>query len=591
MSPSPLHGLPQKRWQLRPANHERLRQLEAGSSPISPLVTRLLVNRDLDTPQKVAAFLAPTLRAGLRSPLLFPDMQRAAQRVLRARAQAEPVCIYGDYDVDGVTGSSQLVLFLRELGMRPDVYIPHRTREGYGLNATAIHELARGGTRLLITVDCGASAHTEVELAQRLGIDVIICDHHQVPEQRPPAYAVLNPMDKACSFSFSGLAATGVVFYLLMGIRMAMREQGETGLPDVRHYLDLVCLGTVADLVPLVEENRVFVSYGLRRIADAQRPGIRALKEVSGEAEVSSSYVGFRLGPRINAGGRLAEAHKAVELLTTADMERARVLAADLDLENRARQNIEHQMLEQAMCLAEALPDLTQRKSLVLASPDWHPGVIGIVASRLVERFSRPTIMIAVDGQMAKGSGRSPKAFHLYEGLSVCASLLDSYGGHRQAAGLSIRADRIAAFAEQFEAVVHQRVGAEELLPVIEIDDELDLAALSAATLDEIRQLEPYGQGNPEPVFWARKVEVVSQRVVGADSTRGKVGHLKLVLRSAQGGNPVDAIGFGFGHVSLERGARLDIVYTPTLHVWNGLSGLQLRVRDLRITSPGVAHQ
>ena len=585
MSPSQHHGLPQKRWQVRPADPERLRQLKAGSSSVSPLVARLLVNRGLDTPQKVAAFLDPSLRAGLRSPLLFPDMQRAARRVLRARAQAEPVCIYGDYDVDGVTGSSQLMLFLRELGMRPDLYIPHRTREGYGLNAAAIRRLAEGGTRLLITADCGASAHAEVELAQRLGIDVIICDHHHVPDQRPPAYAVLNPMDKGCPFSFSGLAATGVVFYLLMGIRMAMREQGETALPDVRNYLDLVCLGTVADVVPLVEENRVFVSYGLQRIADAQRPGIRALKEVSGEAEVSSSYIGFRLGPRINAGGRLAEAQKAVELLTTADMGRARVLAADLDQENRARQGIEQQILEQAVRMAEGLPDLAQRKSLVLASPDWHPGVIGIVASRLVERFSRPTVMIAVDGQTGKGSGRSPKVFHLYEGLLACANLLDGYGGHRQAAGLSIRADRVAAFAERFETVVQQRVSAEELVPIIEIDDEFDVAALSATTLDEIRQLEPYGQGNPEPVFWTRGAEVVSRRVVGADPTRGKAGHLKLVLRSAQGGEPVDAIGFGLGRVSLERGARIDVVYTPTLHVWNGASGLQLRVRDLRVTS------
>jgi single-stranded-DNA-specific exonuclease len=581
---SRLAGLPERRWEIRQADPERVRllQSQSRSASFSPLIARLLFNRGLDTPQKIATFLGPTLRAGLRSPLLFPDMERAAERLLRARAQGELVCIYGDYDVDGVTGSSQLLLFLRELGMEPDLYIPHRTREGYGLNAEAMRLIAGRGTKVLVTADCGASAHAEVSLAQSLGMDVIICDHHHVPDERPPAYAVLNPMEKECPFSFTGLSGAGVVFYLLMGVRMYLREKGETEVPDLRNYLDLVCLGTVADLVPLVEENRVLVTYGLKRIVDSQRPGIRALKEVSGEAEVTSSYIGFRLGPRINAGGRLAEAQKAVELLTTTDMDRARMLAADLDQENRARQGIEQEILDQAITMAENLPDLAQRKSLVLASEEWHAGVIGIVASRLVERFSRPVIMIALEGNMGKGSGRSPKVFHLYEGLAACAELLNGYGGHRQAAGLSIQADRVPAFADRFETIVQERVGAPELVPIIEIDAELDLAALSAYTIDDIRQLEPYGQGNPEPIFLARAVRLVSQRVVGADARQGKVGHLKLVLRSAQGGRPVDAIGFGLGHIVLPRAARIDIVYTPTMNVWNGSASLQLRVRDLR---------
>ncbi|MBI3801666.1 MAG: single-stranded-DNA-specific exonuclease RecJ, partial [Deltaproteobacteria bacterium] len=378
-------------------------------------------------------------------------MSRATERLLHARAHGERVCVYGDYDVDGVTGSSQLLLFLRELGMQPDLYIPHRTREGYGLNSLAVKLIAERGTKVMVTADCGATAHTEISLAQRRGIDVIVCDHHHVPEQRPPAYAVLNPMEKECAFSFTGLSGAGVVFYLLMGLRMRLREQGEEQVPDLRRYLDLVTLGTVADLVPLVEENRVLVTYGLREIARSQRPGIRALKEVSGDAEVSSSYIGFRLGPRLNAGGRLAEAQKAVELLTTTDGERARVLAADLDQENRARQGIEEQILNQAVAMVSAWPDLAERRSIVLASTEWHPGVIGIVASRLVERFNRPTFLIALDGSRGKGSGRSPKTFHLYEGLKACAELLEGYGGHRQAAGLSIKAELVTVLAERFE--------------------------------------------------------------------------------------------------------------------------------------------
>ncbi|MGH7965807.1 MAG: single-stranded-DNA-specific exonuclease RecJ, partial [Candidatus Binatia bacterium] len=311
---------PARRWVMRSPDERRVQSLLSQTSvPLSPLLACLLMNRGIDTPEKVVGFLSPSLRTGLRSPLLFPDMDRATERLLRARARGEQVCIYGDYDVDGVTGSAQLLLFLRELGMQPALYIPHRTREGYGLNIQAIELLAARGTKVLVTADCGATAHREITLAQHLGIDVIICDHHHVPEQRPPAYAVLNPMEKECAFSFTGLSGAGVVFYLLMGLRMRLREQGQEQAPDLRRYLDLVTLGTVADLVPLVEENRALVTYGLKEIAHGQRLGIRALKEVSGEGEVSSSYIGFRLGPRLNAGGRLDEAQKAVELLTTTD--------------------------------------------------------------------------------------------------------------------------------------------------------------------------------------------------------------------------------------------------------------------------------
>ena len=552
--------------------------------PLSPLLIQLLLNRGLDSPEKAAAFLSPSLRQGLRSPLLFPDMGRATERILSARARKEHVCIYGDYDVDGVTGSSQLLLFLREIGMDPDLYIPHRTREGYGLNVQAVKTIAERGTTVMVTADCGATAHKEITLAQDLGIDVIICDHHHVPDQRPPAYAVLNPMEPACPFSFSGLSGAGVVFYLLMGLRMRMREQGETQVPDLRRYLDLVTLGTVADLVPLIEENRVLVSYGLKEIERSQRPGIRALKEVSGQAEVSSSYIGFRLGPRINAGGRLAEARKAVELLTTKELTRAQEIAADLDQENRARQEIEEQILNQAVATVEAWPDLYERRSIVLASEEWHPGVIGIVASRLLDRFHRPTFLIAIDGEKGKGSGRSPKIFHLYEGLKTCAELLDGYGGHRQAAGLSIQAHRIAEFSVQFETAARLHLNAEDLIPETEVDAELDLSALNGVTMTDIRRLEPYGQGNPEPVFLTRQAQVMAARIVGGNPILGKPGHLKLLLRSPQGGRPVDAIGFGMAAAPVAQGGKIDLLYTPEINVWNGNASLQLRLKDLQIT-------
>jgi len=511
-------------------------------------------------------------------------MERATERLLRAHARKERVCIYGDYDVDGVTGSSQLLLFLREIGMAPDLYIPHRTREGYGLNVEAVRAIAERGTSVMVTADCGATAHAEITLAKSLNIDVIVCDHHHVPEQRPPAYAVLNPMEPACPFSFSGLSGAGVVFYLLMGLRMRMREQGYERTPVLRRYLDLVTLGTVADLVPLVEENRVLVSHGLQEIERSQRAGIRALKEVCGEAEVSSSYIGFRLGPRINAGGRLADARKAVELLTTTDLARAQQLAGELDRENRDRQGIEEKILNQAVATVESWPDLTERRSIVLASDEWHPGVIGIVASRLVERFHRPTFLIAIDGSKGKGSGRSPKVFHLYEGLKTCAELLASYGGHRQAAGLSIQTHQIDAFAAQFETTARARLSAEDLIPETEVDAELDLSEINAETMADIRRLEPYGQGNPEPIFLARQTQVVSARIVGGNPLLGKPGHLKLVLRSLRGGKPLNAIGFGMADAPVLPGGRIDLLYTPEVNVWNGSASLQLRLKDLQVS-------
>ncbi len=560
--------------------------LPRGGKP-SPLLARLLLNRGLRTPEEARAFLDPSLSRGLRSPLLFQDMGRAVARLIQALEKGEKVFVYGDYDVDGVTGSAQLLLFLRELGASPGLYIPHRVREGYGLNERAVREMAFQGARVLVTVDCGAASHREVALAQNLGIDVIVCDHHHVPEVRPPALALLNPMERGCPFSLSGLSGAGVVFYLLMGLRMGLRQAGKGPLPNLRRYLDLVALGTVADLVPLVEENRTLVAYGLKEIAQTQRLGVQALKEVSGlsgdgEQKISSGHVAFRLGPRLNAGGRLADAKKAVELLTTTDLSKAHALAAELDRENRERQGLEEEVLRQALTQVEEVGD---RWSLVLASPDWHPGVIGIVASRLVEAFHRPTILIALDGELGRGSGRSPYSFHLYQGIKACGDLLEGFGGHRQAAGLSIRQECIPEFARRFERVVREALTEEDLIPTVKVDGELPLSELNLALLEELQLLEPHGQGNPEPVFLAREVRVLSSRVVGRDSGPGKGGHLKLFLVPSEGGKPFEAIWFGRGNEEISFRDRLDVLYTPQLHTWNGTARMQLRLRDIKINN------
>ncbi len=582
------------RWQVFEPNPDAQARLCAelilpqGGKP-SLLLARLLLRRGFHDLERARSFLSPSLSRGLHSPLLFPDMERAVSRLVQALERRECVFVYGDYDVDGITGSAQLLLFLRELGVSPGLYIPHRLKEGYGLNEGGIREIAAQGGKVIITADCGAASHKEISLAQSLGIDVIVCDHHQVPDIRPPALAVLNPMEKDCAFSFAGLSGAGVAFYLLMGLRMRLRQIGIQPLPDLRRYLDLVTLGTVADMVPLIEDNRTLVSYGLKEIDKTKRPGMVALKEVSGRPygrkgmeEASTSYIGFRLGPRLNAGGRLADAKRAVEMLTTDDVSYARALAADLDRENKERQTLEEEILNQAFEMAK---DLMGKRSLVLASHDWHPGVIGIVATRLVEEFCRPTILIALDGAWGRGSGRSPYSFHLYQGISACQELLDSFGGHRQAAGLRIRTERISEFRDRFERIVQERTREEDFIPTVDIDGELDLQRLRLSFIEEMRMLEPYGQGNPEPIFLARDVKVLSSRVLGIEYSSRRKSHLKLALLPSGGGKSFEAIWFGMGRRDVPRGSCVNILYTPEINFWNSMTRIQLRLRDLQITS------
>jgi len=424
-------------------------------------------------------------------------------------------------------------------------------------------------------VDCGAVSHAEIALARTLGMDTIVCDHHQVSGTPLPAHAVLNPIEADAGFPFSGLCGAGVAFYLALGVRQRLREAGQGDLPDVRRYLELVTLGTIADIVPLVEENRVLVKHGLRELVQTQSHGLMALKAVSGVNAVSAGVVGFRLAPRINAGGRLAEAVRAVELLVTEDAARAQALAAELDQENRTRQTIEREILADAVHQVERRADSAERRSIVLASADWHPGVIGIVASRLVERFYRPTVLLAIDNEtgIARGSGRSIRGLDLYEAFKACSRVLEGYGGHRMAAGLSIRAEQIPAFAEQFEAAVRSATRPQDFVPETRVDAELRLGEVDERLVQDLEQLEPHGPGNPEPVFLCRRVRVVSRRTVGEH-------HVKLYVRD--GDRALPAIGFGMAGAAINEGAGLDILFSPAINEWKGNRSLQLRLRDFR---------
>ncbi len=563
-----------RRWSLRPSepDAENLLCRELG---LSPLLARLLAARGIATPAAATAFLNARLSEHLRSPLLFRQMPAASERVCTALARGERIGIYGDYDVDGISGSALLVRFLRALGHDPLLHVPHRLRDGYGVNERGVRRLAEAGARIMITVDCGGVSHREIALARDLGVDTIVCDHHQVSGVPLPAHAVLNPIEPDAGFPFTGLCGAGVAFYLALGIRLRLREAGQTNLPDLRRQLDLVTLGTIADIVPVVEENRVLVKYGLRELAQTGSPGLVALKTVSGVSAVSTGVVGFRLAPRLNAGGRLADASRSVELLTTDDRTRAEQLAAELDQENRARQAIEQDILDDALRRIEADPGFAQRRSIALAAADWHPGVIGIVASRLVERYYRPTVLIAIDPDtgVGRGSGRSISGLNLYDAFKACSPALLGFGGHRMAAGLSIQREQVPQFAERFEAAVQVATRPEDFVQKTFVDAELGFEDIDDRLVETLERLQPHGPGNPEPVFLARGVTVVSRRIVGEN-------HLKLYLR--HGKRALSAIGFGMADMPAEAGTRLDILLSPECNEWNGSTTLQLRLRDLR---------
>lgn len=563
---------PRRRWLVREPEPELELRLERALG-ISPLVARLLAARGVRSEEAASGFLECSLAHHLRSPMLFREMPVAARRVLDAVRRKEKIGVYGDYDADGITGATQLLLFLRELGVEADLHIPHRLRDGYGLRESALRGFAERRTKLVITADCGAGAHAEIAAANELGIDVVVCDHHQAPDVRPPAFAVLNPVVRDAGFPFTGLSAAGVVFYLLLGVRMLLRETGARG-PDLRRYLDLVALGTVADLVPIIEENRVLVKYGIREIASTDRPGMRALCQVSAVDVVSTDSLGFRLGPRINASGRLADASAAVQLLATRDAAEARRLATALDEHNNDRRGVEETIFSEADLLVQSMPDRTRRRSFVVASEGWHPGVVGIVAARLVERYARPFIVLAMEGETARGSGRSIASLHLFQALRSCADLLMAFGGHRMAAGLTVRASAIPAFAERFERVVAAATTEDDFRPTLAIDAPLSLDEVSLDLVAKLDRLEPHGAGNSKPLFLSRGVEVAASRIVGER-------HLKLGVRRTDG-SICDAIGFRMAERRPIPGQRVDLVYGVERNRWEGRESVQLMLKDLK---------
>lgn len=565
-----MKPITERAWRLRQADPDVVEKLALSGVP--PLLARLLANRDIREPQAAAAYLNPTLST-LHDPLLLTGMEPAVERLCLAHARDERVCVHGDYDVDGVSSTALLITFFRAVGIDCFSYIPKRLTEGYGLSAQGVAAAARGGASVLVTVDCGITSVAEALLCREAGVDLIITDHHAPGEELPDACAVINPLQPGCRFPFKSLAGVGVAFHLVVALRAGLRARGRLPAPepDVREYLDLVALGTVADVVPLLGANRVLVSYGLKQLSAASRAGVKALKEVAGvSGEVGCGAVGFRLAPRINAAGRLEDAALGLELLLTPDGAKARTIAAALDDSNAERQSLERSTLEEARGMLEE-GACRGRKSIVLGSRLWHPGVVGIVASRIAELFHRPVILFAFEDGTGRGSGRSISRFHLLDAIRSCADHLLRFGGHSHAAGLSISEGELERFALSFDEAAAGALDAEALIPSIAYDLELSADQIVESLPLELERMKPFGMGNPEPVFLLKGAEVRGSRVL-------KGGHLKLTLSC--GGRSFEAIGFGLAEKGICCG-RVDLLFSPGINVWNGRSSLQLLIKDL----------
>lgn len=565
------------RWVLPEVSDQEAAAL-AAELELHPLAARVLLHRGYRSAEAAAAFMADRL-ADLPDPFLLKGMQASVARLVRAVREGERITLYGDYDVDGVCSTALLALFLQELGLQAGTYIPHRIGEGYGLNLQAVERLAASGTRLLVTLDCGVTSVEEISRARALGVEVLVVDHHTVPATLPPAVAVLNPHQPGCDYPTKGLCAAGVTFNLCMAVRKRLREEGWFATrrePNLRLMMDLVAMATVADVVPLTGANRILVHHGLAELTAARRPGVRALKEVAGlepEVPVVAGQVGFRLAPRINAAGRLHDASLGLQLLCAKTLEEARPLAQLLDKANSERQGIEAQILREALAQAQ---ERESARGFVLYAEGWHPGVVGIVAARVVERYHRPAVLVGVKDGVGKGSARSIEGFHLYDALAGCSELLTKFGGHKAAAGLTVEADKLPALREAFERIAAARLTPEDLVPRCRVDAVVDVGELDEAAVEALQRLGPFGAGNPEPVLVLRR-QLARPRVLPHKS--GGAGHLKLALADAPA---LDTIGFGMADRLQLTAGPVDLAFQAGIDTYKGQRRLSLKLKDLR---------
>ncbi|HNY49068.1 MAG TPA: single-stranded-DNA-specific exonuclease RecJ [Smithella sp.] len=573
--------LPLTKWNLNDSGNKNTEELFSREFGIHPIIAQILINRGFRDIESARRYLYPSLN-DLHSPFLMKDIKKGVARLTKAIHNKEKIVIYGDYDADGITSVVILLKFIRQVTPFIDYYIPDRIQEGYGLSIAAIDKFKQDKVGLIITVDCGISDVEQIAYAQSIGIDTIILDHHEISGDLPPAVAAINPNREDCAFPFKGLAGVGIAYNFLIALRGTLNKEGfwkNKNYPNLKEYLDIVSLGTIGDIAPLIDENRIFTKIGLELITEGRRPGIKALKEVSGvDNQVIDSFkASFSLIPRINAAGRIASPSDAVKLLMTDDISEARVLAEKLDSYNRHRQLMEKKILNDILDIISRNESIEKTNSLVFASDQWHPGIIGIVASRLVELYNRPAFVISLQDGLGKGSGRSVSGFNIYKGIQQCAHLLVSYGGHYHAAGISIKKENIDEFKDLLDQIAMSNAEMSDMTYQINIDAECPIESTRADWITQFELLAPFGSKNPEPLLYARNVKASAPIIVGNN-------HLKMWVNSNNASR--DSIWFNMGkYINALNGATFDIVFTPQINNWNGSQDIQLKIKDINIVS------
>ena len=557
-----------KKWEFYNSDEKLVNEI-CEKYNLNKVIGKIIVNRHVVNDEDVRIFITPT-RDDFHNPFLFKGMDIAVDRIIKAINNKEKILIYGDYDVDGITSTTVLKKYLMDRGISVDTYIPNRLHEGYGLNKKAIDTIKERNIDLIITVDCGISAIEEVDYAVRLGMDIIVTDHHEVGEKLPNALAVIDAKRKDNTYPFRALAGVGVVFKLIQALSIKLEIKPEEYLK----YLDLVCVGTISDIVPLEGENRTIAKLGLMLIKVTRNLGLRELIKSSGYKEIDSNTISFGVAPRINACGRMGHEEEALKLFLAEDLESATQITKELNEYNTLRQSTEKAIYEEAVQEIDR-NHLDEKNSIVLGGKGWHHGVIGIVSSKVTDKYYKPSILLSFEDDIAKGSGRSVPGFDLYEGLTKCEDLLEKYGGHSMAVGLTLKKENLEKFKERFEQIAKEK-NIKELVPIIYIDDELKLKDINMELVKSLSILEPFGEANKVPLFLIRNLKIDSIRAL----SEGR--HLKLTLRDEN--FVINAIGFELGYLAEEYriGDRIDVVGTLEINSFNGFSSIQINMKDIR---------
>ena len=556
-----------KKWECPEIDEKKVNNLIYKYN-MDKILAKILANRGISDDREMELFLKPT-RGDFHDPFLMPDMEIAVNRILKAIHQDEKIIIYGDYDADGITSVTVLKKFLEERGIVVGTYIPNRISEGYGLNIGAVKNIYEQGYNLIITVDCGITGTEEIDYANSLGMEVIVTDHHEPADKLPKALAIVDTKRKDNKYPFTQLAGVGVVFKLIQAFSIKVGIEQKEYLK----YLDIVCIGTISDIVPLVDENRVIAKLGLLLVAQTRNPGLKALLKITGFNNINSTTISFGIAPRINACGRMGNEKLALELFLSNNYEAAEKLAIKLNEYNKKRQAIEKQIYDEAVEIIEQ--ENQDNSGIVLGNDDWSHGIIGIVASKITEKYYKPSILVCYEGNMGKGSGRSIQGFDLHEALMECGDSLEKFGGHEMAVGITIKRENFSKFRDSLERYAKKKQ-IDKLVPVIKIDCELMLKEINIDSIKSLQLLEPFGEANQEPLFFIKNLKINSIRAL----SEGK--HLKVGLREDK--YIIDAIGFNMGEFSEKFmiDDKVDIIGSLSINSFNGVENMQIILKDIR---------